>query len=260
MGMFFQLLASGSKGNSILVCSAGTRILVDAGLSGKELTRRLDSTPVEAEKLDALVVSHEHQDHVRGLGPLSRRFDLPVYLSRGTLEGLPPQTGKLARTQIFQLGASFTIGDIKIQPFAIPHDAQEPSGFVFENDGVRLGICTDLGVATNLVRTRLQGCQGLILEANHDTAQLLSGPYPPHLKQRIRSRHGHLSNSDTCELLKGLLHTGLQSVVFAHLSEVNNTPELVENTFRQLQHDPAWGDVRFEIGKQSEATRTIQLF
>lgn len=259
MGLFFQLLASGSKGNSILVCSAATRILVDAGLSGKELTRRLVGAPVDAARLDALVVSHEHQDHVRGLGPLSRRFDLPVYLSRGTLEALPPQTGRLAHIQIFQLGSPFTIGDIKIQPFAIPHDAQEPSGFVFENDGVRLGICTDLGTATTLVKSRLQGCQGLILEANHDTERLLNGPYPPHLKQRIRSRHGHLSNSDTYELLKELQHPRLQSVVFAHLSEVNNTPELVQDTFRDLRGDPAWGNVRFEIGRQREATGAIEL-
>ena len=259
MGLVFQLLASGSKGNSILVCSATTRILLDAGLSGKELARRLDNGPVEPKDLDALVVSHEHQDHVRGLGAISRRYDLPVYLSRGTLEGLPPQTGNLAHTQIFQPGGAFSIGDIKIQPFAIPHDALEPSGFVFECEGVRLGICTDLGTATNLVRARLQGCQGLIVEANHDTARLLNGPYPPHLIQRIRSRHGHLSNSDSCELLKELLHIRLQSVVFAHLSEVNNTPELVADTFSQLRHDSAWADVHFEIGKQSEPTRTIEL-
>lgn len=259
MSLVFQLLASGSKGNSILVCSATTRILLDAGLSGKELARRLGGSPVEAKELDALIVSHEHQDHVRGLGIMSRRYDLPVYLSRGTLEGLPPETGRLAHTQLFQPGGSFSIGDIRIQPFAVPHDAQEPSGFVFECEGVRLGICTDLGTATNLVRTRLQGCQGLIVEANHDTERLLNGPYPPQLKQRIRSRHGHLSNSDTYELLKGLLHGSLQSVVFAHLSEVNNTPELVADTFDPLKHDSAWAGVCFEIGKQSEPTRTIEL-
>jgi len=259
MPLFFQVLSSGSKGNAILVSSARTCILVDAGLSGKELVRRMDACDVQARNLDALVVSHEHQDHVRGVGVLSRRFDLPVYLSQGTLKSLPPQIGQLTHLQVFHPGASFTIGDLQFRPFAISHDAGEPSGFVIQNGATRLGICTDLGIATHLVKTRLQECHGLIIEANHDLDMLLKGPYPLHLKQRIRSRHGHLSNNDSCELLKTIYHEALQAVVFAHLSEVNNRPDLVAQGFLELCRISEWHSIRFEIGQQYEATPAVEL-
>lgn len=259
MPLFFQVLSSGSKGNAILVSSAKTRILVDAGLSGKELVRRMDFCDVQARNLDALVVSHEHQDHVRGIGVLSRRFDLPVYLSQGTLERLPPQIGQLAHLQVFHSGTPFTVGDLQFRPFAISHDAGEPSGFVIQNGSTRLGICTDLGIATHLVKTRLQECHGLVIEANHDTGMLLKGPYPLHLKQRIRSRHGHLSNDDSCELLNTIYHEALQAVVFAHLSEVNNHPDLVSHGFLELCRISQWHSIRFAIGRQYEATPAVEL-
>lgn len=259
MPLFFQTLASGSKGNAILIGSPKTQILLDAGLSGKELTRRLDQTPVKANRLSALVVTHEHQDHVRGLGILSRRFDLPVYLTQGTLDHLPSQIGQFASFKIFKAGFSFNIGDLHLQPFSISHDAQDPVGFVIEHEGSKLGVCTDLGVATHLVKQRLQGCHGLVLEANHDVRLLLDGPYPPHLKQRIRSRHGHLSNEDTCELLKILYHSELQAVILAHLSEVNNHPDLVFQSSQDLRFQNGWHDVRFEIGKQNEISPTIEI-
>jgi phosphoribosyl 1,2-cyclic phosphodiesterase len=259
MSIFFQVLASGSKGNATLVCSSTTRVLIDAGLSGKELVRRMEKTSVKGGDLDAIIISHEHQDHVRGAGVLSRRFDLPVFLSQGTLESLPSQVGPMACHQLFQPGTAFEIGDLRLHPFDISHDAKEPVGFVVENDGCRLGICTDLGIATQLVKARLQGCSGLILESNHDTELLLNGPYPWELKQRIRSRHGHLSNADTCELLKTLHHTGLQCVVLAHLSEVNNRPSIVQRNCDELVNCEEWYCVRFEIGKQHEAICGVEL-
>ncbi|MCK8602357.1 MBL fold metallo-hydrolase [Desulfoferrobacter suflitae] len=259
MPLYFQILASGSKGNSILICSAATRVLLDAGLSGKELARRMDMGDVPARRLDALVISHEHQDHVRGMGVMSRRFDLPVYLSQGTLEKLPPQVGHIAHPQVFHPGVAFTIGDLQIRPFAISHDAAEPSGFIIQHGETRLGICTDLGIATHLVKTRLQKCHGLILEANHDTDMLLKGPYPLHLKQRIRSRHGHLSNEDTCELLRSVYHEALKVVVFAHLSEVNNHPHLVSQGFHQLCRVCEWDGLRCEIGNQHQVTPAVEL-
>ena len=259
MPLYFQVLASGSKGNTILVCSPKTCVLLDAGLSGKELSRRLDRTPAKGSKLAGLVLSHEHQDHIRGCGVLSRRFDLPVYASQGTLEGLPPQVGQIHNVQVFQSGSSFKIGDLLIHPFAISHDAREPVGFVIEHESTRLGVCTDLGVATQLVRTRLQGCHGLVLEANHDMDLLLNGPYPWELKQRIRSRHGHLSNTDSLELLTTLHHTGLKAVVFAHLSEVNNHPDVVSRCSGEIRRSPQWECVRFEIGKQDEVTPGFEL-
>jgi phosphoribosyl 1,2-cyclic phosphodiesterase len=259
MPLLFQALASGSKGNAVVVSSCQTRILLDAGLSARELVLRLEQTPVKAKLLDAVVISHEHTDHVRGLGTLSRRFDLPVYLTQGTLENLPPQVGHLADVRLFQPGSPFAVGDIRISPFALSHDAKDPAGFVLEHGTQRLGVCTDLGMVTQLVRTRLKRCHGLILEANHDPDLLFNGPYPPSLKQRILSRHGHLSNADSFELLKSIYHDNLQVVMFAHLSEVNNKPELVLAGFRESLNDDVWDSVAVEVGKQHQVSKTFTL-
>lgn len=259
MPLSFQVLASGSKGNSILISSSRTRILLDAGLTGKEITRRLGKTPVSPNQLDALLISHEHQDHVRGSGVMSRRFDLPVYLTQGTLENLSTQVGRIPQVQLFQPGVPFLIGDLMIQPFATSHDAGEPSGFIIENDGVRLGVCTDLGIVTQLVRTRLQGCHALVLEANHDIDLLLKGPYPWELKQRIRGRHGHLSNIETLALIKELHHEALQSIVFAHLSEVNNHPGVLSQCYEELLQYEEWRKIRFSIAGQYEVMQEIIL-
>jgi phosphoribosyl 1,2-cyclic phosphodiesterase len=259
MSLLFQVLASGSKGNSILVCSPKTSIIIDAGLSGKELVRRMERSPVDPKRLDALVISHEHQDHVRGAGVLSRRFNLPVFLSRGTLQNLPVSVGNLSHSQVFQCGSGFNIGDLTLHPFAITHDASEPAGFIVEHEGFKLGVCTDLGIVTQLVRIRLQGCHGLVLEANHDPVRLKNGPYPLPLKQRISGSHGHLSNADTCELLKNVHHHHLKSVVFAHLSETNNHPDLVLETFRQHCSCLDWDGISVEVGNQYEVSCTFEL-
>jgi phosphoribosyl 1,2-cyclic phosphodiesterase len=259
MALFFQVLASGSKGNATLVCSERTRILVDAGLSARELCRRLDRTPVKPNELNGIVISHEHQDHVRGCGTLSRRCGCPVYLSSGTLENLPSQVGTLPHRQVFQSGNGFTIGDLSVHPFAISHDAGEPAGFVIEHDGCRLGVCTDLGIATELVKARLAGCHGLVLEANHDMQLLIDGPYPWELKQRIRSRHGHLSNADSFALLEHLHHLHLRAVVLAHLSEVNNNPQLVAQNILGLQASERWCQVNFQIGQQHAVADGVEL-
>ncbi|MFP5212483.1 MAG: MBL fold metallo-hydrolase [Acidobacteriota bacterium] len=259
MALLFQVLASGSKGNAVLVSSPKTRILLDAGLSAKELVKRLDRTSVEARLLDGIVITHEHQDHVRGAGVLSRRFSLPVHLSEGTFNGLPRQVGTFAHRCFFTPGEPFQIGDLLIQPFSTSHDARDPAAFIIEHEGTRLGVCTDLGVVTQLVRARLQGCHGLVIEANHDLAQLLDGPYPWHLKQRIRSRHGHLSNADTCELLKEIHHPHLRAVTFAHLSEVNNHPTLVTKAFKETLCAPEWESVSFAIAEQHVTSKPVEL-
>jgi phosphoribosyl 1,2-cyclic phosphodiesterase len=259
MGLLFQVLASGSKGNSVLVCSEKTRVLFDAGLSAKEILRRLERTGVSANQLSGLVLSHEHQDHVRGAGTLSRRFDFPVYLSQGTLEHLPQQVGHLTGRQLFQTGSAFAVGDLLVEPFSISHDAAEPAGFIITHNGSRLGICTDCGTVTQLVRARLNACDGMVIEANHDTQMLLTGPYPPELKQRIRSRHGHLSNDDTFQLLDELLHERLRAVVFAHLSETNNHPDIIAQAYRALLTREEWRGVRFDIGDQNHPGQPIEL-
>jgi len=259
MGLLFQLIASGSKGNALLVSSPGTRLLVDAGLTGKELARRMDRTSVKARELQGILVSHEHSDHVRGAGVLSRRFDLPVYMNQGTLENLPPWVGRLENLVMFQTGRPFRIGDLTVHSFSTSHDAGEPVGFVIEHDGSRLGICTDLGVATHLVKQRLQGCRGLVLEANHDPRLLMNGPYPPRLKQRIGSRQGHLSNLDARGLLGEVDHQDLRAVMLAHLSEINNDPLLVRDVFRLWKEENRREEVRFHMGLQAKESEAVEI-
>jgi len=218
------VLASGSKGNAVYLSDGKTSLLVDAGLSGKEIERRLQSQDLSPADLDAIIVSHEHTDHVQGVGVLSRRYDLPVFMNDGTREAAP-RLGKITNLQTFECGRAFHINGIRIHPFSISHDAEDPSGFTVGLNGIKIGLATDLGIATSLVREHLASCRLLILEANHDPAMLENGPYPWPLKQRIKSRMGHLSNEDSKALLQELRHDGLEHVILAHLSEVNNLPD-----------------------------------
>jgi phosphoribosyl 1,2-cyclic phosphodiesterase len=176
------------------------------------------------EGLAAIVVSHEHIDHVHGVGILSRRYQLPVYINRKTVAALP-QLGELYELRSFECGSTFAIRSLSIHPFSISHDAEDPAGFTIGQNGVTIGIATDLGMATTMVKEHLKRCSLLILEANHDPTMLQTGPYPWPLKQRIQSRVGHLSNVDSKKLLAELQHENLRHVVLAHLSEINNTPQ-----------------------------------
>jgi len=219
------ILASGSKGNAIFVSDGSTSILIDAGLSGIEIERRLISKGLCPEDLDAILVSHEHTDHVQGVGVLSRRFDLPVYMNRKTQKAAAIQLGNVYDLKNFECGSTFMIENLTIHPFSISHDAKDPAGFTVNQNGTKIGIATDLGMATSMVKTHLQSCVLLILEANHDADMLTHGPYPWPLKQRIKSRRGHLSNESAKNLLKEVQHDRLMHVMLAHLSEINNTPQ-----------------------------------
>ncbi len=219
------VLASGSKGNAIYVSDGRHAILIDAGLSGIEIQQRLCTAGLSAEALRAIVVSHEHSDHVRGVGVLARRFKLPVYASNRTAQAAAAQWGRIDDLCRFEIGTDFTIGGLALHPFATSHDAADPSGFTITCRHHKIGIATDLGIATGMVKHHLKGCSLLVLEANHDPLMLNQGPYPWPLKQRIRSRNGHLSNDASRDLLGEVCHSGLGHVVLAHLSEINNTPE-----------------------------------
>jgi len=219
------MLASGSKGNAILVADHQTRVLFDAGLSGIEIERRFVSKGFHPDQLNAIVVSHEHSDHIQGVGVLARRSGLPVHISKRTGETAGATLGKIADIRYFECGNPFTVNTWTISPFSISHDAEDPAGFTIHNKGLKIGIATDLGVVTAMVKERLKACQILILEANHDPDMLINGPYPWPLKQRIQGRTGHLSNEDSRALVSALKHDGLQHVVLAHLSETNNTPQ-----------------------------------
>lgn len=219
------LLASGSKGNAIFVEAGSTKILVDAGLSAREILHRLAFIGVDGAELDAILISHEHTDHIRGAGTLSRKLRIPLLISYPTSRECISSIGKTELVE-FESGYPFTLKDIQIDPFPTTHDACDPVGFLIECTDGRIGIATDLGTATGLVKDKLKGCRALVMESNHDEEMLLNGPYPWHLKQRIKSRHGHLSNLESAALLDEIIHPGLEGIFLAHLSEVNNDPSV----------------------------------
>ena len=219
------VLASGSKGNAIYVSDGETSVLIDAGLSAIETERRLLSRELDPRDLDAIVVSHEHGDHIKGVGVLSRRYQLPVYINEPTLTAAKAQIGAVNETVRFHPGLDFSIGDLCLHPFSVSHDASDSVGFTVQDDTTKVGIVTDLGIATQLVCHHLKGCRLIILEANHDQRMLEEGPYPWHVKQRIQSRLGHLSNEASRDLLGEISHSGLRHVILAHISETNNEPD-----------------------------------
>ncbi len=226
------LLASGSRGNSTFIETGDARLLIDAGLSGKETQRRLGLLGLSCDDLDAILVTHEHHDHVGGIGPLARRHQLPVYIDHKTFAALP-RPGAIPDLRLFAAGDSFTLRDLEISSFFTTHDAVNPVGYVIDSHEGRIGYATDLGLPTRLVSDCLQQCRVLVLEANHDEQMLLDGSYPWELKQRIRSRHGHLSNIQAGELLDQLLWDGLDALFLAHLSDENNCAQLVTALFQQ---------------------------
>lgn len=252
------LLGSGSKGNAIYVESRGCRILIDAGFSARELGNRLGAIGTEGDDLDALFMTHEHGDHCRGMGPLARRHRLPVYVHHRTYKELG-RCGVIDDVREFEAGDAITLGDIQVTSFPITHDAAAPVGYVIETSEGKIGVATDLGIATRLVAERLKGCRVLVMESNHDEAMLRDGPYPWHLKQRIRSNHGHLSNLASAQLLQGLLWEGLEAVFLAHLSEVNNTPFLAEACARDVLGAQTLCRPLLAVGTQERASVCFTL-
>lgn len=231
--MRFTVLGSGSKGNCTVVEAGSTRLLIDNGFTGKEVVRRLAESGIAAETLTAMVVTHEHDDHVRGVGVLARRLNLPVYANVGTLRAAEARLGRLPAWREFGTGESFVIDDLGVHPFAVSHDTSDPVGFVIDDGNARLGYCTDTGRITQLIRHHLRQCEALILEANHDVHLLRNGPYPLALQQRVLSSQGHLANPDAVELAADLARERLRLLVLAHLSETNNHPEVVRTEVRR---------------------------
>jgi len=226
--MRFCVLGSGSKGNATFVETGETRLLIDAGFSGKEIERRLLSIGVEPDTLSGLLITHEHGDHIKGAAILSRRFRLPVFINGATLAAAGSVLDNLPQYQAFVTGETFVFQDFQIHPFAISHDAADPVGFLLNNGSLLMGYCTDTGVVSRLMQHRLSSCHGLVLEANHDPDLLRNGPYPPSLQQRVRGNTGHLANADAAGFLSDILHDGLEHVVLSHISETNNHPDLAQ--------------------------------
>jgi phosphoribosyl 1,2-cyclic phosphodiesterase len=242
----YVTLGSGSRGNALLIETRQARVLVDCGFTAKEMERRLALLQVDIQSLDAVLATHEHTDHVRGLVPLTKRYGLPVWMTAGTCKAAA--CGSLPRLNLINShNGDFKIGDLEISPFPVPHDSREPCQFVFQSRGLRLGLLTDTGHITPHIFARLKCCDSLILEFNHDREMLASGPYPPSLQSRVGGRHGHLCNDQSLEMLARIDTSRLQSLTAAHLSEKNNQPELVRKSVREECPDM---DERFFIASQ----------
>jgi phosphoribosyl 1,2-cyclic phosphodiesterase len=224
--MEITALASGSSGNSYLVRTEDTAILVDAGLSCKQIRERLTPLGTEPQDLKAVLVSHGHADHTKGVGVLSRKFKVPVWMNEGTWKEAGESIGEVHRIEFFQTGRLFQTAGLKVHPFSTPHDSADPVGFRISQNGSAIGIATDLGVVTNLVANVMAGVQVAVVESNHDPIMLRDGPYPWDLKQRVAGRRGHLSNADGATLLQRIFSDQLQAVMLAHLSETNNQVRL----------------------------------
>ncbi|MCB1869496.1 MAG: MBL fold metallo-hydrolase [Gammaproteobacteria bacterium] len=223
--MRFASLGSGSRGNATLIETSDTRLLLDCGFPARELEKRLKPFDLAPDSLDGILVTHEHQDHIRGVGVLARRFGLPVWLTHGTLRSR--RLGVMPDVRIIHgHRTSFCIGDLRVTAYPVPHDALEPVQFVFETSDVRFGVLTDVGVVTPHIVRMLTNCTALLLECNHDRKMLVNGPYPPSLQRRVGGSLGHLSNHQAARLLVQVEHPGLKRLVVGHVSEKNNTPGL----------------------------------
>ena len=236
MPLSFASLGSGSRGNALLVETPHVRILIDCGFPAREIEARLAQLSVDPQTLSGIYVTHEHGDHIRGVGAMARRYSLPVWMTAGTFRAA--RYGDLPAVHQLDCHAGWlTQGDLRILPFPVPHDAREPCQFLFQLGSLRLGILTDTGHITPHIQACLQDCDSLLLEFNHDRGMLASGPYPPSLQARVGGSQGHLSNDQALALLMSLPHGRFQHLLASHLSEKNNHIPLIESSIRQVAPD-----------------------
>ncbi|MEK6708750.1 MAG: MBL fold metallo-hydrolase [Pseudomonadota bacterium] len=254
--MRFACLGSGSQGNGLVVEVADTRLLLDCGFTLKETIARLSRLDLDPGMINGIVVTHEHDDHISGVARLARKFDIPVWLTHGTLRSMEKAFAALPQVNIIDSHQRFAIDAIEIEPYPVPHDAQEPAQFVFSDGAVRLGVLTDTGYSTPHIEAVLSRCHALVLECNHDAQMLANSDYPSSLKQRIGGRFGHLENTAAAKLLASLDCSRLQHVIAAHLSRTNNTPLLAQAALSNgLSCDRNW----IGIASQNEGFGWRQL-
>jgi phosphoribosyl 1,2-cyclic phosphodiesterase len=254
------VLGSGSSGNCTFIGTETTRILIDAGLSARKTAERLAEIGERMEEINAICVSHEHGDHIGGIRVLQKNHGIPVYANGGTLDAIlrdSKQAGLECRC--FTTGSSFTIGDLTVEPFSVPHDAYEPVGFVLRAGTVSVGIVTDLGVVTNLVREKLRKCHAVVIEANHDELLLHEAPRPWSLKQRIRGNQGHLSNRAAAELIAEIAGDGLQHLFLAHLSADCNSPHHARTAFETLLSEAGHTHVTVRLAGAAGVSEILEL-
>jgi len=278
VSVHFTILGSGSAGNCAYVETAETRILVDAGFSPLQIRKRLATIGRTPENLSAILITHEHADHISGLLGLADKYHIPVYCNRGTQDGTiwafkakwgrkikpGPDSTDIFQTKLnwclFDTGGSFEIGDVAIETFSIPHDAQDPVGFLLRTSAGNLGFATDLGHVTKLVLDRLRAANVLVLESNHDVKMLQDCPRRSWaLKQRILGRHGHISNATAAETAAQIMSAGLKHLYLAHLSRECNKPELAQHVMAEQLHHIGATHVRLQIAAQDMPCPTLDL-
>ena len=242
-------IASGSSGNCIYVGDDNTHLLVDTGISKKRIEAGLAELDVKGEELNGILITHEHVDHIQGLGVFSRKYEIPIYATKGTIEGIRrcSSLGKMPEGLLhpIEVNQAFQIGGLNVHPFEISHDANQPSGYRIENDKKAVAVATDLGKYDEYIVENLKNLNAIVLEANHDIHMLEVGPYPYYLKQRVLSNHGHLSNELSGRLLCNILHDKLNHILLGHLSKENNYPELAYETVKlevTMGNTPYCGD------------------
>jgi len=260
-------IASGSSGNSIYIGTQSTHVLVDAGISKKRIDEGLNGLGVSGDDVSAILISHEHSDHIQGLGVFSRKYNIPIYATKETIEQIQAckSLGFIDPMLFHEVRADmpFTIGDIEVNPMATSHDAANPVAYTFRSGKRGMAVATDMGCYSDYIVNRLKGLDALLIESNHDVRMLQVGPYPYQLKQRILSDHGHLSNENAGRLLCEILHDGMNSIYLGHLSKENNMPELAFETVR-MEIDMGdcpyqSGDFDLTVAKRSEPSKLIEF-
>ena len=257
------VLASGSSGNAIYVATEKKKLLIDAGLSGKEVNKRLNQVNVEVDEIDAIFLTHEHSDHIQGAGVISRRCDVPIYASQGTWQGANDKLGKLtSANKNIITKEDVILGDMKITPFSISHDAKQPFGYSICYQDSKLAVATDTGEITSEVKDAVKGAELVVLESNHDLEMLKIGPYPWSLKKRVMSAKGHLSNDDAGAAVVDLVKNSTTKILLAHLSQDNNIPELAYLTIKNMLADAGMEidkDLQLDFACQNQVSKLYQI-
>ena len=251
------MLSSGSGGNSTYLSSGKSSLLIDSGVSCRELSRRLARIGATPDSIDTIALTHEHIDHIAGVTAFSSRYGIPVRASAGTVRE-SPLSSHLDRFSSLTTGVPFAAGCLRVAPFPVPHDAAEPVGFTVADGAVKVGIATDLGSLTPEVMAGLSDCDVVILESNHDSDMLVDGPYPWYVKERIASPLGHLSNADAADLIRAIRHEGLRHLVLVHLSETNNDPAMTLDSARKALGRKG-GGVLVSLGWQHRVGDLVDL-
>ena len=259
----FCSLYSGSSGNCLLVQTSNTKILIDAGESAKKISAALSSMDIDPTQINAILVTHEHSDHIRGLGTFSKKYDIPVFANSKTWDAMPEQSSKIIEDNIkkFTIEENFEIGDLKIHPFKIPHDAANPCGFNISYNDTKISIATDLGHITSNIAHKLEDSKFILIESNYDPEILKCSAYPYLLKKRIAGPNGHLPNSDAGKIVSFLMNSGLESVMLGHLSKENNFPELAYKTVVDTLIDDKLdcSKIKIDVASRFAPSATVKL-